>query len=164
MIVCTKKKDEKWLTALMLDDEVFAGCSEDGIEKKVLVAYVRNILCSPDFTVIAPVVGKMVHTFQRKTGVMYEIHTAIRRDCGIPGKERVRLTREACAWMIKNRGVRKFITHVPADNRAAGIYAVACGLERVGVVTKCIRKNGVLLDMTLYQSKDEDIEQVLGGM
>jgi hypothetical protein len=164
MRVCTKKNDEKWITCLMQEDEIFAGSSEDGIDRKVLVAYVRNILRSPDFTVIAPVVGKMIHTFQRRTGVMYEIHTAIRRNCGIPGKERVRLTREACTWMIKNYGVRKIITHVPADNRAAGIYAVACGLERVGVVTKCIRKNGVLLDMTLYQSKDEDIEQVLGGM
>ncbi len=158
------KKDALWLTALMLDAHIFAGCSEDGIAKTKMVSYVKNMLTLPDMVVLAPAPGKMIHTFQRKSGVMWEIHTAIRRDCEISGKERVQLTREACTWMMKNRGARKFITHVPAGNRAAGIYAIACGLVRVGVITKAMKKDGVLVDVTLYQTRDEDIENVLGGM
>lgn len=158
------KRDALWLTALMLDAEVFAGCSEDGVTRNKMPTYVKNMLALPDMVVLAPVPGQMIHTFQRKTGVMYEIHTAIRRDCEIPGRERIQLTREACIWMMKNKGARKFITHVPAGNRAAGIYAVACGLVRVGVITSAMKKDGVLVDVTLYQSRDEDVQNILGGM
>lgn len=157
------KKDALWLSALMLDADVYGGCSEDGTEKHRMLAYVKNMLARPDLVVLAPVPGKMIHTFVRQTGVMWEIHTAIRKTCDIPGRERVRLSKEACIWMIKNRGARKIITHVPQGNRAAGIYAVACGLERVGVLTNAIKKDGVLLDMTLYQSKDRDVNQVILG-
>lgn len=158
------KKDALWLTALMLDGDIYGGCSEDGTEKHKMTAYVRNMLARPDMVVLAPVVGKMIHSFVRHTGVMWDIHTAIRKDCGIPGKERVMLTREACTWMMQHKGARKFITHVPAGNRAAGIYAVACGLERVGVLTSSIKKGGELVDMAIYQTKDEDIKKVLEGM
>ncbi len=157
------KKDTVWLTAMMLDNKIFDGCSEDGTSKKSVFTMVKNLLARPDAVILAPVPGKMVHTFMRHTGVMWEIHTAIRKDCGITGRDRVRLTREACAWMVKNKGARKFITHVPKGNRAAGIYAKACGMERVGVLTKAIRKGGELLDMALYQSKDEDVTTVLRG-
>lgn len=158
------KRDENWLTALMLDADAFGGCSEDGTEKKKMKTYVRNMLSRPDLVVLTPAVGKMIHTFHRKTGVMYEIHTAIRRGCDISGKERIRLTRETCEWMIKHKGARKFITHVPAGNRAAGIYAVACGMVRVGVLTSAIKKDGILVDMALYQSRDEDIQRVVRSM
>lgn len=161
------KKDALWLTALMLDSEIYGGCSEDGTEKHKMASYVKNMLARPDLVVLSPVPGKMIHTFHtfiRHTGVMWEIHTAIRRDCGIPGRERVQLTREACAWMIKNRGARKFITHVPEGNRAAGLYAAQCGMVRVGVLTSAMKKDGVLIDMALYQSQDADIKNVLGGM
>jgi hypothetical protein len=106
----------------------------------------------------------MIHSFVQKTGVMWDIHTAIRRNCPATGKERVQLTREACIWMIKNKGARKFTTHVPAGNRAAGIYAVACGMERVGVLTSAMMKGGKLIDMALYQSKDEDVQSIIGGI
>lgn len=162
MKICTKK-DALWLTALMLDPDVYAGSSEDGSVKSKMAGYVKTLLSRPDVVVIAPIVGKMVHTFVRQNSIMYEIHTAIKRDCEASGKEKVKLTREACTWMIKYRGARKFITHVPADNRAGGIYATACGLERVGVLTSAIKKGGELLDMALYQSKDEDIQQILRG-
>lgn len=162
MRICDKR-DALWLAAMMLDREIFAACSEDGVTKSKMTTYAKQMLAAPDMVVIAPVPGKMVHTFHRKTGVMWEIHTAIRQDCGIPGKERVRLTREACTLMIRTRGARKFITHVPEGNRAAAIYAVACGLERVGVLTKALRRNGSLLDLTLYQSRDEDVMSVLEG-
>jgi len=163
MRVCDKK-DALWLTALMLDGEVYAGCSEDGAVKSKMTTYVKHMLSMPDMVVLAPAPGKFIHTFHRKTNVMWEIHTAIRRDCGIPGKERVRLTREACKWMIVNKGARKFITHVPDGNRAAGIYAVACGLVRVGVLTSAMRKDGALIDVALYQTRDDDIQNVLGGL
>jgi hypothetical protein len=162
MRICDKR-DALWLAALMLDAEIFAACSEDGVTKAKMATYAKQMLAAPDMVVIAPVPGKMVHTFHRKTGVMWEIHTAIRQDCGIPGKEKVRLTREACTIMIRQKGARKFITHVPEGNRAAAIYAVACGLERVGVLTRALKRNGQLLDMTLYQSRDEDILKILEG-
>ncbi len=158
------KKDALWLTALMLDADVFGGCSEDGTEKKKMGSYVKTLLSRPDIVVMNVITGKMIHSFVRKNGVMWDIHTAISKKCEIGGKERVRLTREACAWMMKYKGARKFITHVPEGNRAAGIYAVACGLERVGVLTSAIRKGGVLVDMAVYQTRDEDIENVLRGM
>ncbi len=157
------KKDALWLTALMLDADVYGGCSEDGTVKSKMTTYVKSLLSRPDITVLSPVPGKMIHTFLRQNGVMYDIHTAMRKDCGIPGREKVRLTREACIWMIKRKGARKFTTHVPAGNRAAGIYAVACGRERVGVLTSAIRKGGKLLDMAIYQSKDEEIINIVGG-
>jgi hypothetical protein len=163
MRLCNKK-DDNWLTALMLDADAFGGCSEDGVERHKMKTYVRNMLSRPDLVVLTPAPGKMIHTFHRKNGVMHEIHTAIRLGCDIPGKERVRLTRETCEWMIKHRGARKFITHVPAGNRAAGIYAVACGLVRVGVLTSAIKKDGILVDMALYQSRDEDIQEVVRSM
>jgi len=157
------KKDIKWLTALMLDADIFGACSEDGTVKSKMAAYIKTMLARPDIIVMAPVPGKMIHTFNRVNGVMYDIHTAIRKDSGISGKDKVRLTREACIWMIKTKGARKFLTHVPEGNRAAGIYAIACGLERVGVITKAMKKDGKLLDVTLYQSKDEEIQRILTG-
>lgn len=163
MRLCTKK-DHAWLTALMLDADVFGGCSEDGTVKSKMPTYVKSLLARPNITVIAPVPGKMIHTFVRQNGVLAEIHTAIKKSCELSGKERVEHTRAACIWMIKNRGVRKFITHVPAGNRAAGLYAVACGLERVGVLTSAFKKGGELLDLTLYQSKDSEIQKVLEGI
>lgn len=162
MRVCDKK-DTLWLTALMLDADVYGGCSEDGTEKKKMLGYVKTMLARPDIVIIAPVVGKMIHSFVRQTGVMYDIHTAMKKDCGLSGKERVQLTREACEWMIRHKGARKFITHVPAGNRAAGIYAVACGLVRVGVLTSAMKKDGVLVDMTLYQSQDKEINEIVKG-
>ena len=163
MRICDKR-DALWLAALMLDSEIFAACSEDGVTKSKMTTYARQMLAAPDMVVIAPVPGQMVHTFHRKTGVMWEIHTAIRQNCGVAGRDRVRLSREACAMMIRTRGARKFITHVPEGNRAAAIYAVACGMERVGVLTGAIKRDGKLIDLTLYQSKDEDIKSILEGM
>jgi len=160
MKVCNKT-DTLWLTALMLDADIFGPCSEDGTVKHKMQAYIKTMLARPDITILAPVPGQMIHTFVRQNGVLYEIHTAIRKSCELSGKEKVFLTREACTWMVKKKGVRKFITHVPAGNRAAGIYAVACGLERVGVLTNAIKKDGILLDMTLYQSKDRDINNII---
>ena len=160
MKVCNKK-DILWLTALMLDADIFGPCSEDGTVKRKMSAYIKTMLARPDITILAPVPGKMIHTFVRQNGVLYEIHTAIRKNSGLGGKEKVRLSRDACAWMVKNKGVRKFITHVPEGNRAAGIYAVACGMERVGVLSNAIKKDGILLDMTLYQSKDRDINNII---
>ena len=158
------KKDALWLTALMLDADVYGGSSEDGTVKSKMLAYVKNMIARPDIIIIAPVPGKMIHTFVRQNSILYDIHTAIKKDSGLTGKEKVRLTREACTMMVRNKGARKFTTHVPTDNRAAGIYAIACGLERVGVISSAIKKNGVLLDMVLYQSKDEDIQNVLRGL
>lgn len=163
MIICGKK-DIPWLTALMLDSDVFGACSEDGTDRKKVAGYVKNLIARPDITVIAPVIGKMIHTFVRQNGVLYDIHTAIRKNSGLSGRDKVKMTREACVWMIINKGARKFITHVPAGNRAAGIYAIACGLERVGVLTSAIKKDGSLLDMAIYQSRDEEIQEILGGM
>lgn len=162
MRLCNKK-DENWLTALMLDADIFGACSEDGMVKSKMKAYIKSMLSRPDITIISPAPGKMIHTFVRQNSIMYDIHTAIRKDCGLTGKEKIRLTREACIWMIRAKGARKFITHVPAGNRAAGIYAVACGLERVGTLTHAIRKDGLLRDMTLYQSKDSDINNIIIG-
>ena len=156
------KKDAKWLTALMLDADIYGACSEDGTVKSKMTSYVKNLLSRPDIIVMAPAPGKMIHTFNRVNGVMYDIHTAIRKDSGISGKDKVRLTREACIWMIKTKGARKFLTHVPEGNRAAGIYAIACGLERVGVISKAMKKGGKLLDVTLYQSRDADILNITG--
>jgi hypothetical protein len=157
------KNDAKWLTALMLDADVFGACSEDGTERGKMAAYVKNLLARPDIVVVAPVPGKMIHTFNRQNGVLYDIHTAIRKNSGLSGREKINLTREACIWMIKTKGARKFITHVPEGNRAAGIYAVACGLHRVGVMTKSMKKNGALLDVTIYQSNDEEIQNIIKG-
>ena len=162
MRLCNKK-DELWLTALMLDADIFGACSEDGTVKSKMRAYIKGMLSRPDIIILAPVPGKMIHTFIRQNGILYDIHTAIRKDCGLTGREKIQLTRDACIWMVKNRGARKFITHVPAGNRAAGIYARACGLERVGVLTHAIKKDGILLDMTLYQSKDRDINNITSG-
>lgn len=162
MIRQCDKKDALWLAALMLEGEVFDGCSEDGVSKPRMVTYVKNMLSRQDMVVLTPAPGKMIHSFVRKTGVMWDIHTAIRRDCGIPGKDRVQMSRDACEWMIKKCGAKKFITHVPEGNRAAGIYARACGLVRAGVLTKAMMKNGRLVDLVIYQSKDEDIIS-LGG-
>ena len=162
MRICDKR-DHKWLTALMLDADIFGACSEDGTERKKMATYVKNLIARPDITIIAPAPGKMIHTFVRQTSVMYDIHTAIRKNCGLTGKEKIQLTREACTWMILKKGARKFITHVPEGNRAAGIYAVACGLTRVGVLTHSMKKDGILLDMTLYQSRDRDINNAIIG-
>ena len=162
MKVCNKT-DTLWLTALMLDADIFGPCSEDGTVKHKMQAYIKTMLARPDITILAPVPGKMIHTFVQQGGVMYDIHTAIRKNCGLSGKEKIQLTREACIWMILKKGARKFITHVPAGNRAAGIYAVACGLERVGVLTHAMKKDGILLDMTIYQSRDRDINDIIIG-
>lgn len=148
----------------MLDGDIYGGCAEDGHDKKKMLGYVKNMLARPDIVIVAPVPGKMLHTFVRQTSAMFDIHTAIKKESGLSGREKVKLTRDACTWMIKSKGARKFTTHVPAGNRAAGIYAVACGLERVGVLTSAIRKNGSLLDMVLYQSKDSEVNVIVGGM
>lgn len=163
MKLCNQE-DALWLTALLLDADVYGGCSEDGMDQSQTLSQVKSMLSRPDITVMAPIPGKMMHSFIRQNGVMHDIHTAIKKDCGVSGKEKVQLTREACAWMIKNAGARKFTTHVPAGNRAAGIYAVACGLERVGVLTSAMKKGGVLLDVAIYQSRDEDVKQVMEGV
>lgn len=157
------KKDIIWLTAMMLDADVYGGCSEDGMEKKRMVSYVTTLVSRPDIVVLPVIPGTMIHSFVQKTGVMWDIHTAIRRTCHATGKERVRLTREACIWMMRHKGARKFITHVPAGNRAGGIYAIACGLERAGVLTSAMLKDGKLIDIAVYQSKDTDIQTILGG-
>lgn len=156
------KRDITWLTALMLDADIFGACSEDGTEKKKMAGYIRAMMARPDIVIVSPAPLKMVHTFQRHSGVMWEIHTAIKRNSGLSGREKINLTRDTCKWMIRTKGARKFITHVPAGNRAAGIYAVACGLTRVGIITSAIQKGGELIDMALYQSVDEDIKNARG--
>ncbi len=157
MKICTSK-DALWLTALMLNEKVFRGCSEDGFDKKQVASHVKSMLNTPGIVVLAPVPGKMVHTFVQKSRVMYEIHAAFHPKLELSGKDRVKLTRKACVFMI-HRGARKFVTHIPENNRPAAHYAVACGLERACVLTKAMKRGGRLVDAILYQSRDEDIEK-----
>jgi hypothetical protein len=161
MIKQCGKKDIGWISSMMQDEDVFNGCAEDGMERKNTVSYVKTLIGRDDVVVLCLVPGKMIHTFVRRTGVMWDIHTAISKKCELKGKERVKMTIAACTWMIKSKGARKFTTHVPEGNRAAGIYAIACGLERCGVLTSSIHKNGRLVDMTIYQTKDEDVLEIL---
>ncbi|MBE0584136.1 MAG: DUF2824 family protein, partial [Desulfofustis sp.] len=146
------KKDLNWLTAMMLDSHIFGACSEDGMTKHNTRAYVAKLLSNPNIIVLTPAPGKMIHTFQIHTRVMAEVHTAIRKNCGISGKDKVAMSRKAAEYMVTKHGIRKFITYVPEGNRAGGLYARMCGMERVGVLTSSISQGGKLRDMTLYQS------------
>jgi hypothetical protein len=155
------KKDVVWLSSMMMDDDIFDGCSEDGSEKKGLLKHIASMVSRDDVVVLSLIPGKMIQTFVRRNGVMWDIHIAISKKCTLSGKERLELSHDACAWMVHHRGARKFAAQIPKTNRAAQRYAAACGLQRAGMLTSAIRKNGIMVDMVIYQSCEDDMKKLL---
>ena len=85
--------------------------------------------------------------FKPWNSTTYEIHT-----CVLPpfrGKAAIHAAKDAGDWMFENTQCRKVVTLVPEDNRAALLYALATGMEKEGLVTNSILKDGDLLDQTL---------------
>ncbi len=146
---------------MMMDGDIFEDCSEDGIEKKGLMRHIAGMVSRDDIVVLSLIPGKMIQTFVRQNGVMWNIHLAISKKCTLSGKERLGLSHDACEWMVHHRGARKFVAQIPKTNRAAQRYAAACGLQRVGTLTSAIRKNGVMVDMVMYQSCEGDVKKLL---
>ncbi|MBV5329130.1 MAG: hypothetical protein JZU65_16135 [Chlorobium sp.] len=146
---------------MMLDDEIFANCSDDSMEKKKIPGYVRNLLTNEGIVVLEIIPGKMIQTFVRQTGVMWNVHIAISKKCKLTGAERMQLSEDACNWMVHIRGARKFVANIPRYNKCALRFAAACGMKRTGVLTSAIRKNGALVDMVVYQSTDDAVQKLV---
>lgn len=159
-MLCTKR-DITWLTALLSDKEVFFYCSDDGVSTKQIKRHVETILSRPDIVVLSPVPGKMVMSFMMQNAAMWDFHTIVRPGSGMKGKEIKEAVLKCCAWMIKNKGARKFMTRVPAYNREAMLMAAAGGMVRACTLTSAFLKQGKLHDLVIYQSRDEDVQKLM---
>jgi RimJ/RimL family protein N-acetyltransferase len=79
-----------------------------------------------------------------RNSVCWEIHTALLPHCW--GPLATRAYREGLAWLRATTPCRKVIGNIRASNRLALRIAERAGLQRIGLNTKCVMKDGILQD------------------
>jgi RimJ/RimL family protein N-acetyltransferase len=71
------------------------------------------------------------------------------------GKRAVDAARKAMDEVFTHTTLEKITSMAPADNKGLRIFARACGFRKEGVLTKSIRRGGVLRDQIIYTMEKE---------
>ena len=83
-----------------------------------------------------------------QTNVCAQVHTCL-LPAGRNGKA-VLIYRCGIAWLWENSGFEKLIGFTPSYNFAALRVAEQAGMQRVGVITKSLKKFGKLQDQVIF--------------
>jgi hypothetical protein len=83
----------------------------------------------------------------------YEAHVA-----SLPGTNPIRATRECIKWLFENnKDIKKLTAFVPSYRRDVKMFCIATGYKVEGLLTKSFKRNGELLDQTIYGLSREDV-------
>lgn len=74
----------------------------------------------------------------------YEVHSMALPNAR--GSKVIEAGQDAIRWMFENTTCEKIISWIPEDNKRAKIFALRSGFKVEGLITKSIKRNGVLLD------------------
>ena len=155
------KKDFIALSALWTRPEVWKGLVDDytadADAKVVILGYLRN----PTVYLVGKDPEKDCFVFVPFGGMgMAEVHTVFAREA----RHKVQTARDAVGWLFENTQYRAVSTFVQIDKKErhslGSFFASACGMNKVGVLPKSFKRDGVFLDQVLYQATLEDYQEM----
>ncbi len=137
--------DVNVVDAVLKHPEVYPWISDDG--SPLVDEFTSSLLISnPEVFVLMPSDG-VVFILHPWNSITLEVHTNI-----VPekrGREAITETMKAMAWVFKNTGCLKIVTHVPFFNRQAKIFALKCKMKHEGVNRQSFLKDGILYDQDI---------------
>lgn len=118
------------------------------MRRMLLASTVRVFMPRPDTIV----------SFVRAGAVRWDVHIGIRK--GADRKHSVESARAAARWMIEHEDCRKLTAFIPANNRAAVIFARRCGMVEEGWLKGAHLQGGKLHDVVVFGSTKERIQKL----
>jgi len=103
-----------------------------------------------------------VVTFVAQNAVLWDVHVVVRPEMKMSARIIKMAVSDACRWIARVRGAKKFVMHIPEFNKRAMAMAAAGGMVRVGVLQNAFLKKGELHNLVIYQSTDEEFCRLMG--